>query len=448
MRNNAYSGGHGCMSGSIIFDIVVTFLLIIANGFFSATEIAIVSARHSRLQQQIDEGNKRAQQALDLAEHPERFLATVQIGITLITTLAAAFSGASLSAPLARWIALVPLLVPYADSLSLAIVVILVTYFSLVLGELVPKSIGLRGAERIAIGTASFMLGLSVLLRPIISLLNGSVTVVLLLLRVKRSSEASVTEEDIVYLAREGIASGTVESGEEEFINRVFRFTDRPVNAVLTPRTEIVAVEVGTPLNDVIQTFVSSGHSRLPLYQDTLDNIIGVLYAKDLLRVHDSSEPVDLTHLARAPFFVSEFQHADDLLTTFRRNGIHLGIVVDEYSQVIGLVTLEDLLEELVGEIQDEYDVPETPDFVKRDDGSWLVDGMVAHEDVWARTGFLPPPEEESAENKPYHTLAGMLLSYMGRIPKVGDTVTIGNAVFEIVDMDGRRIDKVLIRFV
>ncbi len=215
---------------------------------------------------------------------------------------------------------------------------------------------------------------------------------------------------------------------------------------MLTPRTEIVAVEVGTPLNDVIQTFVSSGHSRLPLYQDTLDNIIGVLYAKDLLRVHDPEAAVDLTQLARAPFFVSEFQHADDLLTTFRRNGIHLGIVVDEYSQVIGLVTLEDLLEELVGEIQDEYDVPESPHFVKRDDGSWLVDGMVAHEEVWERTGFVPPPEEESTENKPYHTLAGMILSYMGRIPKVGDTVTIGNAVFEIVDMDGRRIDKVLIR--
>jgi putative hemolysin len=432
------------MSGFLLLEIVITFLLILANGFFSATEIAIVSARHSRLQQQIDEGNKRAQVALDLAEHPDRFLATVQVGITLISTLAAAFSGANLSSPLASWISNIHLLAPYAQSIALAAVVILLTYFTLVLGELVPKSLALRSSERIAMSSASFMVALSALLRPIIALLNGSVRLVLTLLGVKQTTTNPVTEEDIVYLAREGIASGTVERGESELINRVFRFTDRSISAILTPRTEIVAIEVGTPLPEVIQTFVTSGKSRIPLYQDTLDNIIGVLYAKDLLIVRGSTN-VDLAKIAHPPFFVSEYQHADDLLTQFRRNGIHLGIVVDEYSQVVGLVTLEDMLEELVGEIKDEYDRPEAPPFVKRDDGSWLVDAMVPHEEVWEKTGFLPPPEEEEGRSE-YHTLAGMILAYMGRIPIVGDKVNIGNATFEVVDMDGRRIDKVLIR--
>lgn len=430
------------MSGFVILEIVITFLLILANGFFSATEIAIVSARHSRLQQQIDEGNIQAQVALDLAEHPDRFLATVQVGITLISTLAAAFTGANLSEPLARWISLVPFLIPYAQSIALALVVILLTYFSLVLGELVPKSLALQSAERIAISSAAFMLTLSRLLRPIIALLNGSVNVVLSLLGRRSRSATPITEEDIVYLAREGIASGTVERGESELINRVFRFTDRPVSAILRPRTEIVAVELGTPLQEVIRTFVNSGYTRLPLYEGELDNIIGVLYAKDLLSVRNA-EQVDLTKIARAPFFVSEFQHADDLLTLFRRNGIHMGIVVDEYSQVIGLVTLEDMLEELVGEIQDEYDKPESPAFVKRDDGSWLVDAMVDHEEVWEKTGFTPPSEENEGE---YHTIAGMILAHIGRIPGVGDKVNIGNATFEVVDMDNRRIDKVLVR--
>ncbi len=432
------------MTSAFGIEIAITFLLIFANGFFAAAEIAIVSARKSRLQQQADEGDSRARQALSLAEQPDRFLATVQVGITLISTLAAAFTGANISAPLAQLIALLPAFRPYASSIALAIVVLLLTYFSLVIGELVPKRLALQSAERIAIWSAAFMIMLSGLLRPVIAILNGSVGAILFLLGRSKTQATPVTEEDIVYLAREGMVSGTVETGEEEFISRVFRFTDRPVSSILTPRTEIVAIEVGTSIKDVIDTFLKSGYSRLPLFQDTLDNIIGIIYAKDLLRIHDD-EQADLTKIARPPFFVSEYQHADDLMTTFRRNGIHLGIVVDEYSQVIGLVTLEDMVEELVGEIQDEYDAPETPPFVKREDGSWLVDAMVAHDEVWQRIGVPAPPEEEEEQGE-YHTLAGMILAHMGRIPTVGDTVTIGTVTFEIVDMDGRRIDKVLVR--
>lgn len=434
------------MSSALFIEIAVIFLLIIANGFFSAAEIAIVSARRSRLQHEIDVGHAGAKQALDLAEHPERFLATVQVGITLIGTFAAAFGGANISQPLAALLRLVPWLQPYAESISLTTVVLLITYFTLILGELVPKRLALQFAERIAMASAPFMLTMAAVVRPAISILNGSVNFVLFLLRVPRTSESPVTEEDIVYLARQGMASGTVERREEQFINRVFDFTDRPLSSIITPRTEIVAVEVGTPLPQVIEAFLSSGYSRLPLYQDSLDNIVGILYAKDLLRIRTNDQnAIDLTSIARPPFFVSEYQHADDLLTTFRREGTHLGIVLDEYSQVIGLVTLEDMLEELVGEIQDEYDTPEDNAFVRRPDGSWLVDAMEAYDTVWHTIGLEDLPQEEE-ENHDYHTLAGLILSRLGRIPSPGDTVTIGNTVLEVVDMDGRRIDKVLVR--
>ena len=424
-------------------EIIIIFALILANGFFSSSEIAIVSARRSRLQQQADAGKKSARQALDLAENPDRFLSTVQIGISLISTLAAAFGGASVSQPLAAWIATIPLLAPYADTLALGSVVVLITYFSLILGELVPKRIALQGAERTAMFAAPFMVVLSQIARPVVALLTFSANVVLRLLGRHGRTSDEITEEDIVYLTREATTSGAVEAREEEFIERVFRFTDRPVNNIMTPRHDIVAVEVGTPLEKVSETFSSSGYSRLPLYEDTLDNVVGVLYAKDLLRANLQDNDDDLRKLAHTPFFISEYQHIDDLLTTFRRKGIHLAIVIDEYSQVTGLATLEDALEELVGEIQDEYDEPENPAFVHREDGSWLVDAMTDQETVRKTIGMsLLPPNAHTN----YNTLAGMLLAHMGKIPAVGDKVVIDNFVFEIVDMDGRRIDKVLIK--
>jgi putative hemolysin len=431
------------MSNFLWIEIGLIFILLLANAFFAAAEIAIVSARRGRLQQMADDGKKSAKQALELAENPDRFLATVQVGMTLINTLAAAFSGASLSAPLTTLFAQVPLLKPYANTLALVSVVLLVAYFSLIVGELVPKRLGLQYAESFAARTAPFMTSLSIVLKPAIAFLNFSSRVVLRLIGQSKARKSSVTEEDIVYLAREGAVSGTVESEEEEFINRVFRFTDRTVNEVMQPRADMIAVETDTPLQEVIETFRTSGFSRLPLYEDSLDNIVGVLYAKDLLLTTHNNADTDLKKLARPPFFVTAYQHVDDLLKTFRSKGIHMAIIIDEYSQVVGLLTLEDALEELVGEIQDEYDEPEHNSFVARADGSWLVDAMVPQEEVREK---LDLPEHNGGQDHGYRTLAGMILAYMGKIPKVGDSVTIDQDVFEIVDMDGRRIDKVLIR--
>ena len=423
-------------------ETIIIFALILANSFFAASEIAIVSVRRGRLQQKVDEGKRGAKQALYLSEHPDRFLATVQIGITLISTLSAAFGGASLSQPLAQWIGSYQPLRPYASTLALGLVVIAITYFTLVIGELAPKRIALQSSERLALWVAPFMVGLAKVAQPIIGLLTASTNFILTLIRQNKATREGVTEEDIVYLAREGIVSGTVESEEERFISRVFRFTDRAVRDVMIPRTDIVAVEVGTPFAEVIETFMSSGYTRLPLFEDSLDNIVGVLYAKDLLRGQSGKGPVDLKTIARQPFFISEYQHVDDLLETFRRKGIHMAIIIDEYSQVVGLVTLEDVLEELVGEIQDEYDTPEDNAIVQREDGSWLVDAMTDQEIVREKIGMDPQPENERGK---YHTLAGMILAHMGRIPKVGDKTTIDGFIFEVIDMDGRRIDKVLI---
>ena len=431
------------MGGFPIIEIISIFILILANGFFAASEIAIVSSRRSRLQQQADAGKKAARQALSLAERPDHFLATVQVGMTLISTLAAAFGGASISGFLSEWIKTFPSLKPYADTIALGFVVLLITYFQLVIGELTPKRLALQAAEKIAIRVAPFMVRMSKFTYPVVSLLTLSANVILLLIGQRKATKESVTEEDIVYLAREGAVSGTVETEEQEFISRVFRFTDRSVSDVMMPRTEIVAVEVGTPLPQVIETFMNSGYTRLPLYEDSLDNIVGVLYAKDLLRARPSEANVDLRKIARPAFFISEYQHVDDLLKTFRGKGIHMAIVIDEYSQVIGLLTLEDVLEELVGEIQDEYDKPEDNAIVQREDGSWLVDAMIDQELVREKIGM---PDLPDAERGSYHTLAGMVLAHIGRIPKVGDTTTIGDFVFEVVDMDGRRIDKVMIR--
>jgi putative hemolysin len=432
------------MFASFAMELMIILFLTLANGFFSGSEIAIVSARRSRLETQAADGNQAARQALALAENPDRFLATVQVGISLIGTFAAAFGGARMGDVLVAWLRSFPALALYAETIALTIVVLLITYLSLVLGELVPKRLALQHAERIAVIAAPIMTGLAAVARPLVAALSLSVNVVLRLLGQHRAVESPVTQEDIVYMVAEGATSGTVEAGEAQFIERVFQFTDRPVRKAMTPRTEITAVEADTPWPLLIQTFLASGYSRLPVYQDSLDHVVGILHVKDIMRVlAGESDGADIMRLLRPPTFVLGSQHIDDVLTMFRRQGSHLGVVIDEYGQVAGLVTLEDLLEELVGEIRDEYDQSEDPPFVQREDGSWLVDGMQAYDTVQQRLG-LPADNDPPAAN--FTTLAGLIMAHLNRIPRVGDVVTMGEYILEVIDMDGRRIDKVLIQ--
>ncbi|MGZ3677324.1 MAG: hemolysin family protein [Ktedonobacterales bacterium] len=436
---------------TIILEIAITFALILANGFFSGSEIAVVSARRSRLQQRANSGERGAVQAIDLAEHPDRFLATVQIGITLISTIAAAFGGARISEALAASLRSVPALAPVAAPLAFIVVVGLITYFSLVLGELVPKRFALQHADSLSARIAPFMVWLSRVTSPIIALLSASSNMVLRLFRQQRSDEVAITEEDILYLTTMGTASGTVAAGEAQLIRRAFRFTDRVVRQVMTPRTEILALDIATPIPDMIRQMLDAPYTRMPLYAGTLDDLIGILYVKDMLRAREEAgadEKIDLRRVVRQPIFVLEHQHAADILPLLQHQATHLAFVVDEYGQVTGLVTLEDVLEELVGDIADEYgshDEHEGSAVSRLENNTWIVDGTEAYESVREQIGndLLPAiPAEERGE---YTSVAGIILARLGRIPKEGDTVRLGKALLEVVKMDGRRIDKVLI---
>ncbi|HEY1011448.1 MAG TPA: hemolysin family protein [Herpetosiphonaceae bacterium] len=429
--------------GELGGELLIVLILTLANGFFSGSEIAIVSARRSRLEQQAAEGSRGAAKALALADQPDRFLATVQVGISLIGTFSAAFGGARIGDILAAWFKQVPAVANYAEPLALGLVVAGLTYLSLILGELVPKRLALQHAERLATISAPIMGGLAVAARPLVALLTGTVSLVLRLLGQGRAAQAEVTEEDITFMIREATTSGSVEAGEAQLIKRVFQFTDRPVRSVMTSRTEMTALPVDTPWPEIALAFVESGYSRLPLYQGSLDHIVGVLHAKDCMRRLTEADPREsVMEYLRPPTFVLDSQHVDDMLATFRRQGAHLGIVIDEYGQVAGVVTMEDLLEELVGEIRDEYDQGEEPPYTQRADGSWLVDAMEPYDKVRDRLGLPEPPAVHEGN---YTTLAGLVMAQLSRIPRVGDTVRIDDTIFEVVDMDGRRVDKVLI---
>ncbi len=431
------------MDGTMLLEVAIILALILLNGFFAASEIAVVSARRSRLEQRAQAGQRGARQALDLAEHPDRFLATVQVGITLIGTFASAFGGASISAALAASLQRIPTIARWAEGIAFTIVVLLITYFSLVLGELIPKRIALSHADGVAARVSPVMSALAQAARPVVAVLTGSVNIILRLIGQAGARAEPVTEEDIVYMIHEGAVGGVVEEREERLIRRVFRFTDRRVEQVMTPRADIAAVNITEPLGAIRERFLTSGHSRLPVYEGSLEEVRGVLFARDLLRERVAGEALDMRALLRPALFVTERQHIDDLLATFQREGAHLAFVVDEYGQISGLVTLQDVLEELVGEIKSEYGEEEEGAIRRLDDGSWMVNGATAWETVHEQIGLPVIPPDEEGE---YTTIGGLILTRLGRIPSEGATLRDGEFRLEVVDMDGRRLDKVRIQ--
>lgn len=429
------------MLAQISSELVIILILTLANGFFAASEIAIVSARRSRLEALAKQGNKGAEQALALTTTPNLFLATVQVGITLIGTFSAAFGGARIGDVLAENFRTIPAVAPYANSLALAIVVAGITYISLVLGELVPKQLALQNPERLATIAAPIMNFLAMVAKPLVALLTGSVTILIRLLRQQPTGNTIVTTDDILFIVREGTEAGAVQADEAQLIEQVFRASDRPVRAVMSPRTSFVSVDVTTPLEEIATLFIENGYSRVPVYEGTVENLLGVLHAKDFIRVMSQSETVTIRDVVRTPAFIVENAHLGDVLTDFRHKGTHLAFVIDEYGQISGLVTMEDLLEELVGEIRDEYDDTEDPPYVEREDGSWLVDASESYEKAKEQVG-LPDVDNEEG----FTTVAGMVLAKLNRVPQSGDIVEVGDFLIEVVDMDERRIDKVLIR--
>lgn len=430
------------MLGSILLELAIILVLIVANGLFAASEIAIVSARRSRLEQLAQAGSHGAVAALTLAEHPNRFLSTVQVGITLIGTFASVFGGASLSEALTTLLEGVPALAPYARTLALALVVLLISYLSLIVGELVPKRLALQSAEAVSSAVAPAMRLISRVASPVVSFLTASTELVLRLLGRHEVQDAPVTEADIIALVREGASEGTVEATEQELITNVFSFTDRTVRSLMTPRTQITALADDTPFEAALRAVTEAGYSRVPVFRDTLDQVTGLLYAKDLLRQWGAPEPPALAALLRPASYVLESQRAIEAFQQLKQARGGMAMVIDEYGQIAGLLTMEDILEEVVGEIGDEYDAADAA-IVQRDDGSFLVDGLLPYIDLQTQLG-LPMPDR-LAPGQDFETLAGLVLTLLGRIPKAGERVTWQGYDFEVVDMDGRRIDKVLV---
>jgi putative hemolysin len=430
------------MFSSILAELAIIVVLILANGLFAAAEIAVVSARRGRMEQQAQLGRRGAIEALELMKNPNRFLSTVQVGITVISTLAAVFGGASLTAALEASIGAVPTLAPYATSIALSAVVLLISYLSLILGELVPKRLALQNAEGMASAVAPLMRRLSRAASPVVGFLTASTELILRLLGKHNLAESPITEDDIIALVREGAADGTVEAAERELITNVFTFTDRTLRSLMTPRTQITAIAVDMPFSEALRTIAEAGYSRLPVYQDSLDQIVGILYVKDLLPSWGQSKSIDLRSLIRPPLYMLESQRAIIAFQRLQEQRSGMAIVVDEYGQVDGLITLEDLLEEVFGDIADEYDQT-SESIVRRDDGSYLVDGLLSFADLRAR---LSIPAADLPEEQEFETVAGFLLALLGHIPTPGEQARWQGYRFEVIDMDGHRIDKVLLQ--
>lgn len=427
------------MPGSFV-EIIVTLLLILLNGVFSMSETAFVSARKARLQQRADSGDANAQAALELMDAPNRFLSTVQIGITLIGILAGAFGGATIALSLSAYLGRIPWLAPYAETLSLAIVVALITYLSLVIGELVPKRIALNAPERIATAVVRPMRLLSLLASPLITFLSISTEAVLRLLRVRPSSEPPVTEEEITNLIEQGRLAGVFEETEQDLVERVFRLGDRRVSALMTPRVDISWIDIDDPLDQIQQRIIQSARTRFPVCQGILDNVLGIVHVRDLYVQLASGQPLDLRALIRPALFVPDSTRAFSLLERFKQTGSSIALIVQEYGEIEGVITLTDLLEALVGDLPAANE-PTEQEAVQREDGSWLLDGALSLEELQDLLGVEYLPDEDS---RSYETLGGLVMHQLGRIPVVPDSFEWAGWRFEVMDMDGRRVDKVL----
>lgn len=426
---------------SLPLEIVFIILLILLNGVFSMSEMAIVSARKVRLQQLANQGNIEARRALELADSPNQFFSTVQIGITLIGTLAGAFGGATLAEKLAVQLKLIPFLAVNADAIALFLVVLLITYLSLVLGELVPKRLALNNPERIATGVASPMRFLAKFAAPAVHLLSASTDLVLRILGIGPTTEPEVTEEEIKILIEQGTEAGTFEEAEQDMLNRVFRLGDRRVSALMTPRPDIVWLDLDDSAEANRRVITESAHSRFPVCQGELDNVLGIIQVNELLAQCLSGKPLDLTTSLQRPLYVPESTPGLKILELFKQSGTHIAIVVDEYGVIQGLVTLNDILEEIVGDIPsiDEMDEPQA---VQREDGSWLLDGMLSVEEFFELFEIEELPKEQRGN---YHTMGGFVVNHLGRIPTAADHFEWRNMRFEVMDMDGNRVDKVLV---
>jgi len=429
------------MSGKFAGELLTIGVLILINSLFVAAEIALVTVRRSRLRQMVEEGDKGARRVARLIADPSRFLAVIQIGITFIGFLAAAYAGANLAVAFQPVVAGVQPLADQAGVIALLSVTALVSLVTIVFGELVPKRLALAHAERYSMLVSRPVILLGRILGPLVWLLTAVTDAVTRLLGVREIDQDRLTSEEIRILVERGGEQGVIEAEEEQMIGAVLELGQRRVHEVMVPRIDIAALAADASLDELVDTIVREGHSRIPVYEETIDNVIGILYAKDLLPyLKGIDHPPPTRTLLRTPLFVPESMTIDDLLHSLQRRKVHIAIVLDEYGGTAGLVTIEDLIEEIVGEIQDEYDVEEPmiepiSDDQARIDGRASVDDLMEHFDV-ALNG---------SDHEEYDTVGGLVYHHIGGVPKVGDTVDVnGTVTLTVESTDGRRVGKVM----
>lgn len=418
-------------------EIFILVFLILLNGFFAMSEISLVMARKARLKKLASQGDHAAAVALKLGEDPTSFLSTIQIGITAIGLMNGIVGEAALAAPLSLWLQSLAVPLETADFSATAMVVVVVTYVSIVIGELVPKRIGQITPEPIARLVARPMQIMALLMHPFVILLSASTHTLLRIMGVRPNTLINVTEEEIYAMLEEGSRSGVIEQHEHRMARNIFRLADRPAGSLMTPRADVVFIDISLPLADNLQRLIASEHSRFPVCEGGLNKLLGVIQAKQVLACIVRDQPLDFTDMALPCLYVQESMTGMELLEQFRASPIQMAFVIDEYGEVEGVVTLQDVMEAVTGAFVS--DAAEAW-AVQRDDGSWLLDGFIPVADLQDLLDLKAIPEDKGG----YHTLSGMMMLLLGKIPATGEHADWEGWRFEVVDMDGKRIDKVL----
>jgi len=425
---------------NIVAEVSLVLFLVLLNGVFSMAEMAMVSSRKARLRHRAAEGRYGAEVALNLRENPHDFLSTVQIGITLIGTLAGAFGGATIAEELAAYLQRFPSISAHSETISISGVVLAISYLTLVIGELVPKTLALSNAEGIASALAPTMRFLARIGAPAVGVLTFSTRLVTKILPFKPGLEAPVTEEEVKVLIAEGTKHGTFEQAEQDMVEGVFRLSDRRAIDLMKPRARVFWVDVQDSWDANRQIIKNSEYSRFPVVDGTPDRIVGVVHVKDLLMAIDRGGELHLREIARKPLLISEFTPALDLLERFQESGEQMALIVDEHGGFQGIVTLTDLMDAIVGDLRGPNEKA-APRMFKREDGSWLVDGSLPILDLLETLSLTRAHGEEGG----FSTVGGLCLAHFNRIPSAGDHLVIDGWRFEVVDMDRNRIDKVLV---
>ncbi len=414
--------------------LIAILLLLLLNGLLAMAEAALLSVRKARLQHQSNQGNARAATVLKLTENPNQFLSVIQIGITTIDLLIGALTGATLGLWIAQELARWPALEPYSAVISLVVGVVPVTYLSLVLGELVPKRLALRDPEAVSAAVSGPMMFFSRLFYPLVRFLSFSTETILRLLGVKPSDAPPVTEEEIQLLMDQGTQAGVFEVAEQDMVEGVFSLGDQRVYSIMTPRTEIVWLDINDSNEDILRKISESPFSRFPVCQGSLDMVLGIIKARDLLVPSLAGEPIRLKDSLRPALYIPETSFASRALEIFKEQNRELMLIIDEFGTLQGLITLNDIIEEIVGDFELE------PQAQQRQDGSWLLDGMLSVDDFKEIFNLRTMPHESE-----YETLSGFVMMSLGRVPTATDKFDWNNLTFEIMDMDGHRVDKVLV---